>query len=180
MKTLLKCGVIAGPLLERANLPRVRVYDLRHTTATLLLGAGENPKIVAERLGHNSVRQTLDSYSHVGLEERWSRARSTASRARSSAIATRRLSTLWHSTSSAGGFRRSAPCSTPTSSGIWAPWRTRGRCCGRQARRAMSNEGLSCTHRGPSQRNPKPPQNGRSHFARRIGWRAREVRWCRA
>lgn len=52
-------------LLERANLPRIRIYDLRHTTATLLLGAGENPKIVAERLGHSSVRQTLDTYSHV-------------------------------------------------------------------------------------------------------------------
>ena len=52
-------------LLTRANLPRVRIYDLRHTTATLLLGAGENPKIVAERLGHSSVRQTLDTYSHV-------------------------------------------------------------------------------------------------------------------
>jgi integrase len=52
-------------LLKRANLPRVRIYDLRHTTATLLLGAGENPKIVAERLGHSSVRQTLDTYSHV-------------------------------------------------------------------------------------------------------------------
>jgi len=35
-------------LLERANLPRVRVYDLRHTTPTLRLGAGEDPKIVAE------------------------------------------------------------------------------------------------------------------------------------
>jgi hypothetical protein len=31
----------------------------------LLLGVGENPKIVAERLGHSSVRQTLDTYSHV-------------------------------------------------------------------------------------------------------------------
>lgn len=52
-------------ILKRASLPRIRVYDLRHTTATLLLGAGENPKIVAERLGHSSVRQTLDTYSHV-------------------------------------------------------------------------------------------------------------------
>lgn len=52
-------------LLKRAQLPRIRLYDLRHTTATILLGLGENPKIVAERLGHSSIRQTLDTYSHV-------------------------------------------------------------------------------------------------------------------
>lgn len=42
-----------------------RVYDLRHTCATLLLLAGENPKVVSERLGHASVSLTLDTYSHV-------------------------------------------------------------------------------------------------------------------
>jgi integrase len=42
-----------------------RLYDLRHTHATLLLKAGVNPKIVSERLGHSSVRITLDIYSHV-------------------------------------------------------------------------------------------------------------------
>ncbi len=52
-------------ILKRATLPRIRLYDLRHTTATMLLVLGENPKIVAERLGHSSIRQTLDTYSHV-------------------------------------------------------------------------------------------------------------------
>lgn len=42
-----------------------RLYDLRHTCATLLLLAGENPKVVSERLGHASVTLTLDTYSHV-------------------------------------------------------------------------------------------------------------------
>jgi len=46
-------------------LDTIRVYDLRHTCATLLLAAGENPKIVSERLGHASVKMTLDVYSHV-------------------------------------------------------------------------------------------------------------------
>lgn len=41
------------------------LYDLRHTCATLLLLAGENPKVVQERLGHASIIQTLDTYSHV-------------------------------------------------------------------------------------------------------------------
>ena len=54
------------PALDRAGLPRtIRLYDLRHTCATLLLSAGENPKVVSERLGHASVTLTLDVYSHV-------------------------------------------------------------------------------------------------------------------
>jgi integrase len=53
------------PLLRKASLPDVRLYDLRHTTASLLLAAGENPKVVSERLGHASITLTLDTYSHV-------------------------------------------------------------------------------------------------------------------
>ncbi|HEX8146578.1 MAG TPA: tyrosine-type recombinase/integrase [Pyrinomonadaceae bacterium] len=41
------------------------MYDLRHTCATLLLSAGEHPKVVSERLGHASITLTLDVYSHV-------------------------------------------------------------------------------------------------------------------
>jgi integrase len=53
-------------ILQAAELPlSIRLYDLRHTCATLLLQAGENPKIVSERLGHASVVITLDVYSHV-------------------------------------------------------------------------------------------------------------------
>jgi len=43
--------------------PAYRMYDLRHTAATLLLRAGEHPKVVSERLGHSSVAFTLDVYS---------------------------------------------------------------------------------------------------------------------
>lgn len=53
------------PLLQRAGLPRIRFYDVRHTAATLLLGRGINPKIVSEMLGHSQVGITLDLYSHV-------------------------------------------------------------------------------------------------------------------
>lgn len=52
--------------LEAAEIKtKFRLYDLRHTCATLLLQAGENPKVVSERLGHASVVLTLDTYSHV-------------------------------------------------------------------------------------------------------------------
>jgi len=54
------------PVLERAGLPRsVRLHDLRHTCATLLLNAGQHPKFVQELLGHTNISITLDTYSHV-------------------------------------------------------------------------------------------------------------------
>lgn len=52
-------------IIECAELPRIRPYDLRHTCASLLLAAGENVKVVSERLGHASAALTLDVYSHV-------------------------------------------------------------------------------------------------------------------
>jgi integrase len=48
-----------------AELPRIRLHDLRHTWATLALSAGVHPKIVSERLGHATIAITLDTYSHV-------------------------------------------------------------------------------------------------------------------
>lgn len=57
-KQLAKRGVEDTP-------PEIRLHDLRHTHATVLLGIGTNPKIVSERLGHSSVSVTLDIYSHV-------------------------------------------------------------------------------------------------------------------
>jgi len=51
--------------VERAGLPRIRLHDLRHTHATIALQAAINPKVVQERLGHASVRVTLDTYTHV-------------------------------------------------------------------------------------------------------------------
>ncbi len=58
-------------VIRRAGLPHIRLHDLRHTHASLLLQVGTHPKIVQERLGHSSIRVTLDTYSHVmgGLQE---------------------------------------------------------------------------------------------------------------
>lgn len=58
--------------LQKADIrTSIRLYDLRHTTATLLLQAGVNPKVVSERLGHSTIVLTLDVYSHVlpGMQE---------------------------------------------------------------------------------------------------------------
>lgn len=53
------------PLLKQAGLPNIRLYDLRHTAATLGLFAGVPPKVVSEQLGHSNAAFTLDVYSHV-------------------------------------------------------------------------------------------------------------------
>ena len=53
------------PILFKAEIPQIRLYDLRHSCATLLLIAEENPKVVSERLGHSTIVLTLDTYSHV-------------------------------------------------------------------------------------------------------------------
>jgi len=52
-------------ILKAADLEGFRVYDLRHSMATLMLSDGINPKVVSERLGHASIVLTLDTYSHV-------------------------------------------------------------------------------------------------------------------
>jgi integrase len=52
-------------ILEVAGLPRIRLYELRHTAATLALAAGVSPKVVSEQLGHASTAFTLDTYAHV-------------------------------------------------------------------------------------------------------------------
>ena len=58
-------------VVRKAGLPHIRLHDLRHTHATLMLKAGVHPKIVSERLGHAGISITLDTYSHVlpGLQE---------------------------------------------------------------------------------------------------------------
>jgi integrase len=50
---------------ERAGLPALRLHDLRHTAATLMLQEGVHPSVVREMLGHSTVMLTLGTYSHV-------------------------------------------------------------------------------------------------------------------
>jgi integrase len=52
--------------LAHAGLPLTfRFHDLRHTCATLLLSKNVNQKVVQEMLGHATITQTMDTYSHV-------------------------------------------------------------------------------------------------------------------
>lgn len=48
-----------------AGLPLIRLHDLRHLQASLLLAGGLHPKVVQERLGHSKTSITMDTYSHL-------------------------------------------------------------------------------------------------------------------
>ncbi|MEP7354261.1 MAG: site-specific integrase [Acidobacteriota bacterium] len=52
-------------LLKTHGLPKVRFYDLRHTHASLLIAEGVHAKKIAERLGHSSIKLTMDTYGHL-------------------------------------------------------------------------------------------------------------------
>jgi len=52
-------------LLAIAGIRSVRLYDLRHTAATLAIAAGVSVKVISDQLGHASISFTLERYSHV-------------------------------------------------------------------------------------------------------------------
>lgn len=60
------------PIVKGAALPPIRLYDLRHTVATLLVAADVNVKAVSERLGHEDITITLKHYAHAlkSMQER--------------------------------------------------------------------------------------------------------------
>ena len=52
-------------LVRDLPVPTLRLHDLRHTHASLLLSAGVSIKVVSERLGHRTIALTMDTYTHV-------------------------------------------------------------------------------------------------------------------
>jgi len=52
-------------IIDLAGVPRLSLYDLRHSAATIALAGGVSPKVVSEQLGHASTAFTLDTYAHV-------------------------------------------------------------------------------------------------------------------
>ena len=50
---------------DKAGLPQIRVHDLRHSHASMLIDMGFDILEISERLGHESVKTTLDTYSHL-------------------------------------------------------------------------------------------------------------------
>lgn len=50
---------------KRAGIRYIRLHDLRHTSATLLINQGVHAKIIADRLGHSDIRITMNTYGHA-------------------------------------------------------------------------------------------------------------------
>lgn len=50
---------------RKAAVKEIRVHDIRHSHASLLINLGANPVLVAERLGHDSPDITLRTYAHL-------------------------------------------------------------------------------------------------------------------
>ncbi len=63
---------VFAPAVKAAGLAPLRVHDLRHTMAALLIAQGAHVKEIADRLGHSSPMVTMKVYAHLlpGLEER--------------------------------------------------------------------------------------------------------------
>ena len=52
-------------LLEKAELRKIRIHDLRHTYASLLIQQGESLAYVKDQMGHSGVGITVDTYGHL-------------------------------------------------------------------------------------------------------------------
>ena len=56
---------------SRPPMPQATYHDLRHTHAAMLIRMGIQPKVIQERLGHSSIKMTMDLYGYLmpGLQE---------------------------------------------------------------------------------------------------------------
>ena len=51
--------------VKASGVKRIRVHDLRHSHASMLINMGVDPLEIAERLGHEKIQTTLDTYGHL-------------------------------------------------------------------------------------------------------------------
>ena len=54
-----------GQLVKSSGLRKVRLHDLRHGRASMLLASGTDIALVSKMLGHSSITLTADTYSHL-------------------------------------------------------------------------------------------------------------------
>lgn len=50
---------------KKTDVKKIRIHDIRHSHASLLINQGCDPLILADRLGHEKVTTTLNTYSHL-------------------------------------------------------------------------------------------------------------------
>lgn len=56
---------VLDALVVEAGVRRIRLHDMRHTCASLLLAQGVPARVVMEVLGHSQLGITMNLYSHV-------------------------------------------------------------------------------------------------------------------
>lgn len=62
-KSYMEHEILTG--IKKSGLKRIRLHDLRHSHASLLVEMGFAPLAIAERLGHEKIETTLNTYSHL-------------------------------------------------------------------------------------------------------------------
>ena len=62
-KTFLYRELIRG--CKKAGVKKTRAHDLRHSHAAALIEMNVAPKLLQERLGHERIQTTLDTYGHL-------------------------------------------------------------------------------------------------------------------
>ena len=55
----------ANLLIEKAEVKKIRVHDLRHSHVAYLIHQGVDPLVIKERLGHKDIKITLNTYGHL-------------------------------------------------------------------------------------------------------------------
>lgn len=58
------CSKIINELVKKYDLEKITFHGLRHTSASLLINEGIDPKTVSQRLGHSSTNMTMEIYTH--------------------------------------------------------------------------------------------------------------------
>ena len=52
-------------ICKKTGVRIIRIHDLRHSHATMLVSSGVNIEVVSKRLGHANIDMTLNVYTHV-------------------------------------------------------------------------------------------------------------------
>ena len=53
----------------KAGIKKIRIHDLRHSHASLLLSNGVPITVISKRLGHSTIQMTLNTYAHLIPED---------------------------------------------------------------------------------------------------------------
>lgn len=63
--------------IDKAGVPKIRMYDLRHTYAATMMSEGKEAYLFSQRMGHKNIKTTIDVYGHLSNEIRKEIAQST-------------------------------------------------------------------------------------------------------